>query len=67
MYKTQNITFEEIRSEISNGLKEILLKQLDNDIKECITLMKKQPENAEELNKKYINFIGERNRLLAED
>lgn len=67
MYKTQNTDFTDIKSELDNGLKEIMLKQLDIEIRECFTLMKEKPEEAKDFNEKYKKLISERNKLLSEE
>lgn len=67
MYKMQKITFPELKTEINAGLKEIQLKQIDTEIKECTALLKSQPENAEEIYNRYKQLIIERNKFLTDD
>ena len=67
MYKMQKITLPELKTEINNGLKEIQLKQIDTEIKECTALLKNQPENAEEIYARYKQLIVERNKFLTDD
>lgn len=64
MLKKQNPSIPEMRIEIDNCLISIQLKQLDIEINECSTLIKNQPDNFDELYKKYENLKKERNRLL---
>ncbi len=65
MYKMQNTTIPDIKKEINDGLSEAQLKQLDKEIKECITLMKNNTDNTDENYHKYQQLIKERNALLA--
>ena len=66
MYRQQKVSMQELNSQINNNLQTIQLKQIDIDIKECIALMQKQPDNLDELNLRYQQLIKERNTLLAE-
>ncbi len=67
MYKMQKITFPELKTEINSSLKEIQLKQIDIELKECTALLKSQPENAEEIYNRYKQLIIERNKFLTDD
>lgn len=67
MYKQQKTDLLNMKQEIDNGLKEIQLKQLDKDIRECITLMEIKPENLDEQNSKYQQLIKERNDLILSE
>jgi len=64
MYKAQNTKLPELKNEIDKGLKEIELKQLDNEIKQCLTLIQKEPQNQKKYEEKYRQLIIERNTLL---
>lgn len=64
MIKKQNYGIPQARKEIDSCLSSIQLKQLDTEINEYSTLIKKQPENFEELYEKYENLKKERNRIL---
>lgn len=66
MLKKQKYTIPEIKKIIDNDLIGIQLKQLDEQISECSTLMKQQPENSTQLYKKYQTLITERNNILAQ-
>lgn len=66
MYRQQKVSMQELNSQINNNLQTIQLKQIDIDIKECIALMQKQPDNLDELNLRYQQLIKERNTLLSE-
>ena len=66
MYRQQKVSMQELNFQINNNLQTIQLKQIDIDIKECIALMQKQPDNLEELNLRYQQLLKERNALLAE-
>ena len=65
MYKSQNTSVMDLKKEIDSGLREIQLKQLDEEINKCISLMKNNPQNTNELYKQYQQLIKERNTLLA--
>ena len=65
MYKLQKTDFLDLKTEINEGLKEIQLKQIDKEIKECMTLIKQTPENADENYNRYKQLIVERNKFLA--
>ena len=65
MYKLQKTDFLDLKTEINEGLKEIQLKQIDKEIKECMTLIKQAPENADENYNRYKQLIVERNKFLA--
>ena len=67
MYKLQKTDFLDLKTEIDEGLKEIQLKQIDKEIKECMTLIKQAPENADENYNRYKQLIVERNKFLATD
>lgn len=64
MYKSQKSTLPSLKAEIDNGLLEIQLKQIDSELKECTTLMSKQPENSTEIYTRYQQLIKERNSLI---
>lgn len=65
MYRSQKTSIADIRNEISNCLSEIELKQLDTEIKECISLMNGNTEKSEEYYLRYQQLIKERNVLIA--
>lgn len=65
MYKLQKTDFLDLKTEINEGLKEIQLKQIDKEIKECITLIKQAPENANENYARYKQLLIERNKFLT--
>lgn len=65
MYKIQKTSLLDVRSELDNGLIEIQLKQVDNDIKECITLMKNSTTDSENTYMRYQQLLKERNKLLV--
>lgn len=67
MYKMQKTDLPDLREEITDSLKEIQLKQLDKEIKECFTLLKSQPENSEETYTRYKQLIVERDKFLESD
>ena len=67
MYKMQKTDLPELKTEISNSLKEIQLKQIDTEIKECTSLLKNQQGNTEEIYARYKQLIVERNKFLADD
>ena len=67
MYKMQKITLPELKTEINASLKEIQLKQIDKEIKECTSSLKNQPENAEDVYARYKQLIIERNKFLTDD
>lgn len=67
MYKTQNISVPDLKKEIDTGLREIQLKQLDEEIKSCYALMQNSSPEAEETYKRYKQLVKERNTLIAED
>lgn len=67
MYKMQKTDLPELKAEINDSLKEIQLKQIDTEIKECTKLMKSQPENSEEIYSRYKQLIAERNKFLTTD
>lgn len=64
MYKVQKTPIGDLKKEIDTGLAEIQLKQLDTDIKECLTLMKSEPSNSDEINNRYKKLQEERNNLI---
>ena len=64
MYKSQKSTLPSLKSEIDNGLLEIQLKQIDSELKECTSLMAKQPENSTEIYNRYQQLVTERNNLI---
>jgi len=65
MYKMQKPTIPDLKKEINSGLTEIQLKQLDEEIKQCSTLMKSSPKDTEECYTRYRQLIKERNALLV--
>ena len=67
MYKMQKPTIPDLMKEINSGLTEIQLKQLDEEIRQCTTLMKSSPNNTDECYTRYRQLIKERNALLATD
>ena len=67
MYKIQKTDFFALEKEINEGLKEIQLKQIDNDMKECMTLIKNNPENSEETYARYQKLLEEKNKFLPKD
>ncbi len=64
MYKSQKSGLLTLKSEIDNKLLEIQLKQIDVDMKECITLMNNQGNDYEEVYLRYQQLIKERNNLI---
>lgn len=64
MYKSQKSTLPSLKAEINNGLLEIQLKQIDIELKECMTLISEKPENSEEIYARYKQLIKERNSLI---
>ena len=64
MYRLQKTDERDLKHEISEGLKNIQLKQIDIDIKECMTLMKNNPSEAEDAMKRYQQLNVERNKIL---
>lgn len=67
MYKLQKTDLPDLKLEINESLKEIQLKQIDKEIKECMTLIKQAPENADEVYTRYKQLIVERNKFLADE
>ena len=67
MYKLQKTSLSDLKKEIDDGLKEIQLKQIDNDIKECMTLIKNNPSNSEETYARYQKLLEEKNKFLPND
>ena len=65
MYKSQKSTLPSLKAEINNGLLEIQLKQIDIELKECMTLISEKPENSEEIYARYKQLIKERNSLIS--
>lgn len=64
MYKSQKSTLPSLKAEINNGLLEIQLKQIDIELKECMTLINEKPENSEEIYARYKQLIKERDSLI---
>ncbi|MBO6290606.1 MAG: DNA primase [Alphaproteobacteria bacterium] len=64
MYKMQKASIFDVRTELDSGLIEIQLKQIDNDIRECMTLMKNSSMDSENIYMRYQQLIKERNKLL---
>ncbi len=67
MYKLQRTDWTDLKKEIDDGLKEIQLKQIDTELRECSALLKNQPENAEEIYARYKQLVAERNKFLTSD
>ncbi|MBQ9271794.1 MAG: DNA primase [Alphaproteobacteria bacterium] len=63
MYKLQKTDVVDLKKEIREGLKEIQLKQLDNDIKECMNNIKNTTDSAEYLNR-YQQLCAERDKII---
>ena len=66
MFKQQKSTINDINKIICNSLTEIQLKQIDEDIKECVTLINNSPDVSPELYARYQHLIQERTSLLQE-
>ncbi len=66
MFKQQKSTISDINKIIYNSLVEIQLKQIDEDIKECITSINNSPDVSQELYARYQHLIHERSSLLQE-
>ena len=64
MYKSQKSTLPSLKAEIDNGLLEIQLKQIDAELKECMSLMTQQPENSADIYARYQQLLKERNTLI---
>ena len=64
MYKSQKSTLPGLKAEIDNGLLEIQLKQIDAELKECMSLMTQQPENSTDIYARYQQLLKERNTLI---
>ena len=65
MYKSQKSTLPGLKAEIDNGLLEIQLKQIDAELKECMSLMTQQPENSADIYARYQQLLKERNTLIV--
>ena len=65
MYREQKTGIADIKAEIDNGLKEIMLKQIDKSIKECLTLISDNPNNKD-LMLKYKQLNAEREKIISE-
>ncbi len=69
MYKSQKQDILSIKSELNNLLQQIQLKQINNDINECLTLMSNShentAENSEDLYARYKQLTKERDLLLT--
>lgn len=65
MFQQQKTPILELKQLIDTGLNEIQLKQLNAEIKECMQLMQKNPEDSEKLNKRYQYLLQERLSLLS--
>ncbi len=65
MYRQQKLSMAELNSQIDKNLITIQLKQIDIDIKECITSMQKNPSDLDEINRRYQKLLQERAELLA--
>lgn len=67
MYKIQKMEPIDLKHEIDESLKEIQLKQIDSDIKECITLIKNNPSNSEETYERYQKLLAEKSKFIPND
>ena len=67
MYKLQKTSLPDLKNEINESLKEIQLKQINNDIKECMTLIKNNPSGSEETYARYQKLLEEKNKFLPND
>ena len=67
MYKLQKTSLPDLKNEIDESLKEIQLKQINNDIKECMTLIKNNPSGSEETYARYQKLLEEKNKFLPND
>lgn len=65
MFQQQKPQPVELKQLIDTSLREIQLKQLTAEIKECTQAMKNNPDNSENLNKRYQYLLEEQNRLLS--
>ena len=63
MFKQQKSTINDIKKIIDNSLIEIQLKQIDNEIKECIKLINTSFPSGE-VYVRYQHLIKERSALL---
>ena len=64
MYRQQKLSMQELNTQINSCLIAIQLKQIDADIKECMTLMQNNPADLEEINTRYQQLVKERNALI---
>ena len=64
MYRLQKTDERDLKHEISEGLKEIQLKQLNIDINECMTLIKNNPQDEKEIMNRYQQLTAERDKIL---
>ena len=64
MYKMQRTSLADVCDELDDCLIEIQLKQINSDIKECITLMKNNDINSDDVYARYQQLLKERNNLL---
>jgi DNA primase len=64
MYRQQKLSMQDLNTQINNCLVAIQLKQIDTDIKECMTLMQNNPADLEEINNRYQQLLKERNALI---
>ena len=67
MYRTQKTPISDIKKEIDSGLKEIQLKQIEKELKECITLINHHPENVNSIEERYRYLLNEKNKLLNDE
>lgn len=67
MYKLQKTSLPDLKNEINESLKEIQLKQINNDIKECMTLIKNNSSGSEETYARYQKLLEEKNKFLPND
>lgn len=67
MYKLQKTELLDLKKEIDESLKEIQLKQIDSDIKECMTLIKNNPMNSEEMYARYQKLLAEKSKFIPND
>lgn len=67
MYKMQHTSLIDVQEELDDCLTEIQLKQINSDIKECITLMKNTSKNSDDVYVRYQQLLEERNKLLQKN
>ncbi len=64
MYRQQKLSMQDLNTQINSCLIAIQLKQIDADIKECMTSMQNNPADLEEINTRYQQLVKERNALI---